>query len=81
MDYDTFVKRRAAFERVISIAYPKRGGRRRRCMRINTTERISKEAATYTRNQAVRALGPEAERQGLTEEQAVEEMKQIRIGQ
>ena len=41
-------------------------------------ERISKEAATHTLNQAVRALGPEAERQGLTEEQAVEEMKQIR---
>jgi prevent-host-death family protein len=41
-------------------------------------ERMRKEAAIQTLNQAVRTLVSEAERQGLTEEQAVEEMKQIR---
>src|SRR5690242_14489834 len=41
-------------------------------------ERIRRELALEALNQAVRTFGPEAERQGLTEEQLVEDMKQIR---
>ena len=35
-------------------------------------------AIVQTLNQSVRMLGPEAERQGLTEEHAVEDMRQVR---
>ena len=41
-------------------------------------ERMRKDAAIQTLNQSVRMLGPEAERQGLTEEHAVEDMRQVR---
>lgn len=41
-------------------------------------ERMRKEAALLTLNHAVRTLGPEADRQDLTEEQAAQEMSHIR---
>jgi prevent-host-death family protein len=41
-------------------------------------ERMRKELALQTLKWAVRGLGPEADRQGLTEDQAVEEMIQVR---